>query len=93
MTASPAWLRVAPDSPFPVENLPYGVFSAGDEPPRVGVAVGDFVLDLAPLAAVEGLDRGQRREVEHEVADGDAHPRRLVAGGEDAVRQVLDRER
>ncbi|MDQ1641660.1 MAG: fumarylacetoacetase, partial [Actinomycetota bacterium] len=53
-----SWLPVPEGSPFPVENLPYGVFSRGDEDPRVGVAVGDHVIDLAPLAAVEGLDSG-----------------------------------
>ncbi len=52
------WLDVPADSPFPVQNLPYGVFSPPDEQPRVGVALGDDVLDLAPLAAAEGLDGG-----------------------------------
>ncbi len=52
------WVDVAPESPFPVTNLPYGVFSHGGEPARVGVALGDQVLDLAPLAAAEGLDGG-----------------------------------
>jgi fumarylacetoacetase len=52
------WLDVPADSAFPVQNLPYGVFSRPDEQPRVGVAVGDQVLDLAPLAAAEGLDGG-----------------------------------
>ncbi|WP_028927036.1 fumarylacetoacetase [Pseudonocardia acaciae] len=41
------WLDVAPDSPFGVANLPYGVFSVGDAAPRVGVRIGDRVLDLA----------------------------------------------
>jgi fumarylacetoacetase len=31
-----------------VANLPYGVFSAGDRTPRVGVRIGDSVLDLVP---------------------------------------------
>ncbi|NEE01612.1 fumarylacetoacetase [Phytoactinopolyspora halotolerans] len=39
-------------------TLPYGVFSTAREEPRVGAAVGDYVIDLAPLAAVEGLDGG-----------------------------------
>jgi fumarylacetoacetase len=46
------WLDLAPDSPFGVANLPYGVFSAGDRDrttPRVGVRIGDSVLDLAPV--------------------------------------------
>jgi fumarylacetoacetase len=51
-----SWVPVSGDSPFPVENLPYGVFSHGEEDPRVGVAIGRYVLDLAPLAASEGAD-------------------------------------
>jgi len=36
-------------SPFGLENLPYGAFSIGTESPRIGVAFGDSVLDLAAL--------------------------------------------
>ncbi|MGH9168681.1 MAG: fumarylacetoacetase [Acidimicrobiia bacterium] len=36
-------------SDFPIENLPYGVFRRAGENPRVGVAVGEGVLDLAAL--------------------------------------------
>lgn len=32
---------------FGVDHLPYGVFSIGDAPPRVGVRYGDGVLDLS----------------------------------------------
>ena len=31
---------------FSLHNLPLGVFSRGQETPRGGVAVGDFILDL-----------------------------------------------
>jgi fumarylacetoacetase len=44
-------LDLPPGSPFGVANLPYGVFSAGDrnpKAPRVGVRIGDSVLDLVP---------------------------------------------
>ncbi|UUX51175.1 fumarylacetoacetase [Nisaea acidiphila] len=41
-------------SDFPVQNLPYGVFSHGKDAPRCGVAIGDRVLDLAALEA-DGL--------------------------------------
>jgi len=35
------------DSHFPIENLPYGVFSTKDNSkPRIGVAIGDKILDL-----------------------------------------------
>lgn len=45
-----SFLDVDPESPFPIQNLPYGVFTppAGSSP-RVGVAIGDRVLDLAVL--------------------------------------------
>lgn len=52
------WLPIPEGSPFPVHNLPFGVFSYGNEEPRVGVAIGDYVIDLAPLAAVEMVDGG-----------------------------------
>src|SRR5277367_1174326 len=41
-------MRLIPDgSPFGLDNLPYGVFSADGGPPRVGVRVGDSVIGLA----------------------------------------------
>jgi fumarylacetoacetase len=43
-----SWIDVPADSDFPVENLPYGAFSTGDRP-RIGVAIGEQVLDLAPV--------------------------------------------
>lgn len=35
---------------FPVQNLPYGVFSHGDARRRLGIAIGERVLDLAGIA-------------------------------------------
>src|ERR1700722_16844549 len=44
-----SFVPVDPASDFPIQNLPYGVFSAHGLAPRVGVAVGDYVLDLWAL--------------------------------------------
>jgi fumarylacetoacetase len=47
----------APESEFPIQNLPFCVFcpTAGAQP-RVGVAIGDQILDLAAAGpALEGL--------------------------------------
>jgi len=44
-----SFIPVDPASDFPIQNLPYGVFSARGLAPRVGVAIGDFVLDLWEL--------------------------------------------
>src|SRR5579872_393978 len=51
-----SFLPVAPDSHFPIQNLPYGVFRPHQGgAPRVGVAIGEHVLDLSVLEARELL--------------------------------------
>ena len=46
-----SFIDVEATSDFPIQNLPYGVFSTKDGlAPRVGVAIGDHVLDLWQLA-------------------------------------------
>jgi fumarylacetoacetase len=44
----------APGCDFPIQNLPWGVFSQADGRRRVGVAIGDQVLDVTALEA-DGL--------------------------------------
>ncbi|GAA3748098.1 fumarylacetoacetase [Streptomyces tremellae] len=44
---SPCWVPVPEGSPFTPHALPYGVFAPEGGAPRVGVAIGDHVLDLA----------------------------------------------
>ncbi|MBI3163880.1 MAG: fumarylacetoacetase [Chloroflexi bacterium] len=45
-----SFIPVAPESHFPIQNLPYGVFSTNaNKNPRVGVAIGNYILDLAML--------------------------------------------
>ena len=54
-----SFIPVDPASDFPIQNLPYGVFSSADGlAPRVGVAIGDFVLDLWELEQDCRLDVG-----------------------------------
>src|ERR1700749_2749383 len=44
-----SFIPLDPASDFPIQNLPYGVFSARGFAPRIGVAIGDYVLDLWEL--------------------------------------------
>jgi fumarylacetoacetase len=44
-----SFIEVATDSHFPIENLPFGVFKPSNAAARIGVAIGDYVLDLAVL--------------------------------------------
>ncbi|MCW2849341.1 MAG: fahA [Marmoricola sp.] len=49
-----SWVPDAAGSSYDLDNLPYGVFSVGDTPPRVGVRIGDFVMDAPAVAALGG---------------------------------------
>jgi fumarylacetoacetase len=54
----PSWIESAnlAGVDFPIQNLPFGVFRRCDReaPPRIGVAIGDSILDLAGLQS-DGL--------------------------------------
>ncbi len=45
----------APEADFPIQNLPFGVFRRGHGEARVGVGIGDQVLDLGAAAEAELL--------------------------------------
>ena len=56
-----SFIDVSPDSHFPIQNLPYGVFrrkSGGDS--HIGVAIGEFVLDLSELESAGLLNTKTR---------------------------------
>jgi fumarylacetoacetase len=44
-----SWVSIPENSDFPIQNLPFGIFRHDGHEPRVGVAIGDFVLDLYML--------------------------------------------
>jgi fumarylacetoacetase len=44
-----SFVPVPAEHDFPIQNLPYAVFQPPGQTPRCGVAIGDFVLDLASL--------------------------------------------
>ena len=44
-----SFIDVAPNSHFPLENLPFGVFKPHAGAARIGVALGEYVVDLAAL--------------------------------------------
>ena len=45
--APASFVDVHRDSHFPIQNLPFGIFSTADDPrPRAGVAIGEHILDI-----------------------------------------------
>lgn len=86
-----SWVESAnPDTcDFPIQNLPFGVFSRGDEmTPRVGVAIGDQVLDVGEL-----LDAGLFEEDARVAAAACRHGvlNELMAQGRPAARALRHR--
>jgi len=58
-----SWVGGAePGSDFPLQNLPLGIFSLGQDERRPGVAIGDYILDLAAVADL--LDEAWRADLE-----------------------------
>ena len=52
-----SFISVPADHDFPIQNLPFGIFSTqANQQKRVGVAIGDYVVDLAALAEAHLLD-------------------------------------
>ncbi|HWA58708.1 MAG TPA: fumarylacetoacetase, partial [Gemmatimonadales bacterium] len=53
-----SWVESAnrPGADFPIQNLPFGVFESGRGAPRIGVAIGDQILDLRASADAGLLD-------------------------------------
>jgi fumarylacetoacetase len=48
-----SFVDVSADSHFPLENLPFGVFQPKQGKPRVGVAIGDLIVDLSELEELD----------------------------------------
>ena len=51
-----SWVDVPADSDFPIQNLPFGIFSTADRRARPGVAIGNQILDLHAVAERGLLD-------------------------------------
>lgn len=83
-----SWLEVAADSDFPIQNLPFGVFKTPGGPARVGIAIGDHVLDCSVLA-VNGFFEAADLPPQDVFSQGSLNP--LLKLGPSAWRSVRAR--
>ena len=70
MATLTSWVQYSPETDFPIQNLPFGVFSRKNtsESARVGVAIGDYVLDLSVISDA-GLLPTSVQKVFHQVSN------------------------
>lgn len=78
MSTLTSFIEVVPESDFSIYNLPYGVFSTKEHTPRVGVAIGEYILDLSVLEAQGLLPTSEQSLFDHAslnpfIAMGKAH--------------------
>ncbi|MDH3729495.1 MAG: fumarylacetoacetase [Acidimicrobiia bacterium] len=52
-----SWVPVPPESQFPIQNLPYGIFRRPGDRARAGVAIGNRILDLDVIAEAGLFDK------------------------------------
>ncbi len=82
-----SWVNVPVDSDFPIHNLPFGIFSTAERTKRVGVAIGDQILDLKALYML-----GYLENLPFSLADFEApvlNP--MIARGKQATRELRQR--
>lgn len=73
--ARSSWVESAndPNCDFPIENLPYGIFSQVEsQDPRIGVAIGDYVLDVTGCVEKELLpvSEGVKKALSQQTLNG-----------------------
>ena len=51
-----SWSEGSTAAPFGASELPYGVYSVAGQPPKVGVALADQVIDVAAVCRDVGRD-------------------------------------
>ena len=80
-----SFIDVDPNSDFPIQNLPYGVFSTAKNPnPRIGTRIGDWVVDLAFIDDEKLFDKEYG-------FFADSTLNRFMAAGRDVWRNVRQR--
>ena len=82
-----SWLEIDSNSDFQIQNLPFGIFKTNFFKPRVGVAIGDKVLDLYSLSILGYLKHQpfQPSDFLTESLNG------LLKYGKEAIRELRNR--
>ena len=51
-----SWVSIPQNHPFPLQNLPLGVFQKGNESPRIASRIGDYIIDIPQLLTAGHLN-------------------------------------
>ncbi len=82
-----SWVNVPVGSDFPIQNLPFGVFRTSSLSARIGVRIGEHVLDLKTLHVLGYLDN-----LAFDATDFDTDAlNHLMGKGKQATRELRNR--
>lgn len=82
-----SWVNVPDGSDFPIQNLPFGIFKTSTLTPRVGVRIGDQVLDLKTLFVL-----GYLENLSFELTDFDtSYLNNMMSKGKKGTRELRNR--
>jgi fumarylacetoacetase len=82
-----SWVDIPENSDFPIQNLPFGVFKTAQLSPRVGVAIGDHIVDLKTLHVL-----GYMENLPFEQSDfHSASLNKIINHGKKATRELRNR--
>ncbi len=82
-----SWVEVPEGSDFPIQNLPFGILSKNGGPKKVGVAIGEYALDLSALYDFGLIDP----RVYHHHHFENAYLNDLLDLGQDKIRDLRER--
>ncbi|MFK7756997.1 MAG: fumarylacetoacetase [Flavobacteriales bacterium] len=82
-----SWVMVPDNSDFPIQNLPFGIFKTKNLSARVGVAIGDDILDLKSLHVLGYFENlpFTKADFESEVLNP------IIEKGKNATRELRER--
>ena len=90
-----SWVEVPDDSDFPIQTLPFGIYTINDQHPRVCIAIGEHIADLYVLAE-HGFfeDLGIEKEVfeNHYLNDFIALGKAKTSGVRNRLSEILDND-
>lgn len=78
------WKSIHADSDFSIYNIPFGIFSTPRRTARVGVAIGDEIIDLSALHAMKLMED---LELEHDIFSQNSL-NKFLGMGKDVIRKV-----
>ncbi|MFN5418443.1 MAG: fumarylacetoacetase [Flavobacteriia bacterium] len=82
-----SWVEVPQNSDFPIQNLPFGIFRTNQDKERVGIRIGDYVVDLKALFVL-----GYLENLPFELSDFDNnYLNPLMKKGKKATRDLRNR--